>query len=417
MKTLLRSVTSLFLVISFALMLSGCGVVNALKMRMANNGVEPVWPEGAVNVQLPTAYVSDKPYVRAMVNGQHEMLFLVDTGASITLLNDSEKVRSLKLEKGFDLPLSGWGEGKDSSGFQTELNSLSIGGIEFKNFKVAYLPVSQTDYYLSEDEIVYDGVIGHDVLRHFVWTFNRNTQTTTVANRPYQPSASEQKIEMDVFFAKPYIPVNVEFKPGHLVEHEVIIDTGSRHYFKLSSAYLEDNNIEPEITVEAADFGLSGAALHQRFTANHISLGNNQFNKVKVNVIKSDDDDDWWVIGNALLSKQVFTLDYIEEAMYIEGRKETAVASRFNKLGLELRKTKVGDFIVRFIFPNLSAEKSGLKVGDRIVEIDGLEASELSEEQWLDITDTNGAHRICTEARCWNLEAKGVEGYSQFSAE
>ena len=402
----------LSLVLVSILFLSGCGVINALRMRYANTNIEPVWPEHTQEVRLETYYISDKPYIKAKINDEQELLFLIDTGASFTILMDSSKSQAVPLEPGFDLPMRGWGEEEESKGFQSKLDVLEFGGIRYEGLNIAYLPASKTKYFLSEDEVVYDGIIGHDVLRHFAWTFDRSKGETIVRNRPHVKQSSESELDMDVFMLKPSIPVEVHFESGKPIPYDVIIDTGSRHYFKLSTAYMEKYKIKPERTVSALDFGLSGAAKHQRFALPKIKMGDNEFNHVKANIIKGDDEDDWWVVGNALLSKQTFTIDYIREKFYLAPAETSAITSRFNLLGLELRKTLSGSFIVRHVFPELPAQQTGIRVGDRITAIDGIPSKQMSENDWLDVTNTPGKHEICVDAACWQVNAKHIKGYS-----
>jgi len=397
--------------------LTGCDVLNIMRMRYANESAIPNWQNTQNHVQIKTDYISDKPYVKAIVNGKTELKFLIDTGASFTVLKDSQKVKALGLTPGFELRAGGWGDGQASSAFQTELESIDLGGIRFDNFKVAFLPTSKSQYFLSEDEVVYDGVIGHDILRHFSWTFNRQTGETQVSNQAYEIADHHSVLPIEIFLSKLYIPLTIDFGRNQIHEHDVIIDTGSRHYLKLSSSFIPEHDITTNTKITAADFGLSGLAEHQRIAVDEVKIGNNVFGKTKVNLINSDEDDpdDWWVIGNALLSKQTYTVDYFSNKLILDKPYDASKTSRFNLLGLELRKTRQGSFIVRYVFPNLPASNQPIKVGDRISSINGKSATDLTEEDWLDITNTLGTHQIClaeSRNRCFQLDAVPIQGYS-----
>ena len=82
-----------------------------------------------------------------------KLLFLLDTGARFLILMDTPNVKKLNLPRGFDLALSGWGEDGNSQAYQTDITRIDLGGVYFDDMKAALIPVSQTHYYLREDEV------------------------------------------------------------------------------------------------------------------------------------------------------------------------------------------------------------------------------------------------------------------------
>jgi predicted aspartyl protease len=93
----------------------------------------------------------------------------------------------------------------------------------------------------------------------------------------------------------------------------------ARHYFKLSSEYPKANEVKlPNSQVTAADFGLSGNAEHQRVTLPQIDLGDIEISNIKTNIIKTDDEEDYWVIGNATLNQFITTIDYQTSTIYLK---------------------------------------------------------------------------------------------------
>jgi len=402
-------------VILFSLVITGCNVVNVLKLRNANNDVEPIWSHSSNQLNIATDYQGEKPYIYGTVNGVEGFKFLIDTGASFTYLLDTPKVVALNLSKGYELNLGGWGDEKDSLGYQMTMKSLSFGGLEVKNFQGAFLQMSKTKYFESSGELIFDGVIGHDLLRHFVWTFDKNANQVSVSNKPHHAVDDIAGIPFDTFMTKISIEGNIDFGNGHQIEHEFIIDTGSRHYFKLSSQYPKANEVElPSAQVTAADFGLSGKAEHQRVTLPQIDLGNIRINNIKTNIIKTDDEDDYWVIGNATLNQFVTTIDYQTSKLYLRAYDNQPFHSRYNLLGLEVRKLLSGDFLVRYVMPQLPAMASGFNVGDIITQVNGVDAKDISKDEWLSISAKPGTYKLClTSLKCKSLQSQHIKGYSK----
>ncbi len=394
--------------------LTACYVINILKLRNANDDVKPIWQSKSHEMPIKTDYIGEKVFIYGSVNGIDGFKFMVDTGASFTYLFDTPKVKSLKLPQGYELNLTGWGDEQASLGHQTTMTSLKFGEMQVNNFQGAYLQVSKTPYFIDAQELIYDGVIGHDLLRHFVWTFDKKANQVTVANQAHKATKNSQALPFDTFMSKISINGHIRFNAEHNIEHEFIIDTGSRHYFKLSSAYPEENHVSlPTAQVTAADFGLSGKAEHQRVTLPSIQLGEITLNNIKTNIIKSDDEDDYWVIGNAALNQFITTIDYQTDMLYLRPYEDHQFQSRYNLMGLEVRKLLSGNFIVRFVMPNLPAFKAGINVGDVISQVNGIEAKHISKDAWLTMSSTPENYDICLlSSACKKITTQEIKGYS-----
>ncbi|MBT0585985.1 aspartyl protease family protein [Alteromonas oceanisediminis] len=402
--------------------LSGCSVVNQIRMRFENDDLTARWTDKQDTVALPTRYISNKPHVQVAINGEEGFLFLVDSGASITYLMDSPKVANLKLEKGFDLIAAGWGDGDDSTAYQVAVEQLDLSGVSFEGVSMAYLPVSKSPYYERPDEVIIDGVLGHDILKHFVWRFDEKHNQIDISRTAFRPGPNDVAVDFDISMSKLSVPVNIALGGGRVIEHDVLIDTGSRHYFKLNQTYLDEESISLNLpSVEAADFGLSGKAVHQRVTLPGITIGSIHMPNIKTNLIVSDDAEDFWVIGSAALNQYVTVLDYQQNKLFITPYPNHQFSSQFNLLGLELRKITSGHFVVRYIMPDMATAHVDINVGDIITSIGGSASEQLTEDEWLTISDQPGEYEICrlrepdTEQGCFTVVSEPIEGYSNRS--
>ncbi len=408
------------LAIKFILFISmGCETFNSLRMMQVNSEIEPIYADELVNrnqnrLQLESTFLGEKPYIYATVDGV-KLLFLVDTGARFPMLMDSPKVQQMKLNRGFDIALSGWGDEEESQAYQTDIKRIDFGGVYFENVKAAFIPTSKTQYFLRKDEAVYDGVIGHDIMQHFTWEFDKSQNSIVISSEKYIPESNAQYLELSSFFSKISIDGHLTFNSEVTVNESFIIDTGSRHYLKLSSAYPKIHDIKINSTrVRAADFGLSGKTEHDRVTLPKLRLGDIHVENIKVNLIPSDDEDDWWIIGNAFLNQFKTVIDYKNGAFYLVPQK--AFVINYNLMGLELRKVQSGHFVVRFVFPNLPASYTDIQVGDLVTQINGVESSEISLEAYNDISSTIKRQEVCIERanQCFLLETKPIKGFSDF---
>ena len=413
MKTV-KIVTVLLVLFS----LTACEMANYFRLRHANDQNHPIWTADTSAVVLQTQYIGEKPHVRVSVNGQPDFLFLIDTGASLSILLNTPKVRALSLPQLYSLPLQGIGQQSKSQAFGTRVESLSLGGIQFQNFAMAYMPVSMTDYYLREDEALFDGILGHDVLRNYAWQFDKRGERVMVFNNngDIPTNASTVTIDGEVALKRFFIQGSFHVSDNHVIEHELLVDTGSRSDMKVSSAYFVNRDIDiSQPTVRAADFGLSGRHDHQRVTFPQLSLGDLALNDIKVNLMPTDDEDDFWLIGSALISNFVTVVDYPRQQMHFTPYASFPFRSRYNLVGLELRKIHSGNFVVRNVLPDMAAAQFDFDIGDEVVSINNVPAQEISLDDWLDISNGEGAVTVCRKretTECMGMEKQHIRGYS-----
>jgi len=393
-------------------------------MRFANDDIKPTWAEKTDSIALQTRYISNKPHVYLDINGERDFLFLIDSGASISYLMDSPKVVKLNLERGFDLIASGWGDGEDSRAYQVKVKQLKLSGVDFADVSMAFLPVAKSPYYARPDEVLIDGVLGHDVLKHFVWRFDEKQNRIEISNSHYHADAEDIAVDFKISMSKLSIPVQITLGDERVIDHQVLIDTGSRHYFKLNQTYLDEESISLNLpSVRAADFGLSGRAIHQRVTLPSIKIGELEMQNIKTNLIKTDDADDYWVIGSAALNQYVSVIDYMQNKLYLTRYENKQFRSQYNLLGLELRKIATGEFVVRYVMPDMASAAHDVKVGDLITSINDTQSKDITEDEWLNLSNQPGEHEICRirepakEQRCYLATSHHVEGYSTETAD
>jgi predicted aspartyl protease len=415
------SVTKLFWLVIIASVLSGCNFTNTVRMKNANDHLVPNWQENTTEVALQARYIGEKPYIQVAINGQAGFLFMIDTGASMSYLFDTPKVKQLKVKKGYQLKVGGWGDEEDSPVYQTQVKQISLSEVAFYDVNFALLPVTKSLYFLRNDEATYDGVLGHDILKHFSWLFDKADNKIVISRLPYQKLGQEISTEFDTFFSKISIEGQLDFGNSQPIALDFIIDTGSRHYLKIAESLFNEaefSNIsrKNEVThITAADFGLSGRAVHKRIRLTQLSFSGLSLSDVKANLIGGDFEDDNGVIGSALLNQFRFIIDYHSDQIHLIKRPNTAYKTRYNLLGLELRKIRSGEFVVRYIFPDIRNPAVDIKEGDLITKINDKNTQIISQEDWLKLTSEAGTYTICRlreSETCYTLQSKKITGYS-----
>lgn len=413
----------LFLMLSVALLLSGCGIVNKVRLMNANDDLKPRWSTGENGVgqaQPKADFDYAKPYVYALVNGKTKLKMLIDTGSSITMLFDTEKVKSLALVPGYELEIGGNGGSENSRAFQTEIASLALDSVSFSGVNVGYIPISQTQYFLRREQANFDGVIGNDLLRELVWHFDRDQQLVRIYSAlpndaQFQNKlASATRLPFSTFFGKINFPATLFFN-DHQLSRKIVLDTGSRYHLNITSGYFNDDNY-PKPHIVSAGYGLSGLAKHHRVTIPALQIGDLTLENVNTNIIE-DDEDDFWNVGSALLSQFELIVDYPQKQLYFLPRQNQPFKSLFNLTGLELRKLTSGNFVVVFSSPDLPAHKLNYDIGTEINRINGKPAATLRIDDWLQLASQPGEFEFCSIEKgqnnpCKTIQVQHVPGYS-----
>lgn len=386
------------LLLSLSLMLSGCQLFNQIRLINANNGLEPIWQSLEQKSKLDARFHGEQLYVQASINGIDGFTFLVDTGASIPCLSDTPKVKALNLTPEYNFKIGGNGNQDDSPAFAAKVNSFQMGPALFEEMTFCVIPLKTSQYYLREDEALFDGVIGDDLLTFFTMQVDAGNSEVFLFNGDYVASENEQGLAFDKFMGHIYVETEVILPSGEVIEAEMIVDSGSRNYLKLNDELLDRLSVGESKQITAADFGLSGKSEHKRAAVPQFNFGKFQLKDVKANFIYSDDDDDiTFVIGNGILNQFVVTYDYGKEKIWLKETERVQEPSKFNLVGVQLRKTQSGSLVVRNVIPELPAAQYDFSVGDLITKIDNVNTVNISLSQWLSISSTPKNITLCRQ--------------------
>ncbi|MEP0357421.1 retropepsin-like aspartic protease [Paraglaciecola sp.] len=408
---------SIILVASISLSIASCGVINKVRLMNENNDLQTIWNEDDTQANPKADFVYAKPYIYGSIDGVNELKFLIDTGSSISMLFDTQKVKRINLKPGYELIVGGYGGHEYSAAYQTEVNKLSIDSLSFKSVDFGYIPVSETGFFIRPDQVGFDGVIGNDILRDLVWHIDRDSNKVTV-HKTLPASLLKKSIvwtPFDTFFGKISFKAKITFE-DHILERDIILDTGSRYHMSINDAYFHDNDEKafPSPSVQSAGYSLSGLATHHKANTPSVEVESLKFMNVVTNIIQ-EDEDDFWTLGSALLSQYEIIVDYPNMQLGFIAREGQSFKSQYNLVGLELRKLQNGNFIVGYSSPDLPSSSLGFEVGSEINLINGVNAQDISVDQWLELASKEGVFQFClvNTDTCPEVEVFSIEGFSR----
>ncbi len=197
-------------------------------------------PEGAIRVQAThperlNLVTVDAPTVRVEVDGRADLLFLVDSGAAVSLID-----RARARELGLDVrPYAHPGTTRGANGEVVEFDSyVDIDRLEMGSVRVERLRVPVLELEVARHH-GWTGVLGQDVLSLMPVVLDAQRGHLHLLPPDCERPAIEQYLgEQDLgrgawvvveapFRPSPMLPLQVTVAPGSELEFEIEVDTGA----------------------------------------------------------------------------------------------------------------------------------------------------------------------------------------------
>lgn len=306
--------------------------------------------------------------VQASANGV-ERSFVFDTG-SPTLI-------SQELADQLGVTVVGSNTGRDANGqpFTTKiglLDQLTIGGLAFTN-----VPVLIADFRVADpDGCFFDGgVIGSNIFPGSVWHFDGARNLLQIArdagDLPALHEGARAHVSRLYADAYPYAPV-FDYALGEMKDR-ALFDTGSSDTVVLFDRLLGNSQVEQSIVRGSkskgrGSHGVSAAGIGEiddllRFDLDGLTVGDAlpRLPGTTRNAPPS-------LVGLGILDRYDVTLDYPGGRMLLQERDTPAPSTDFPGYALMMRD---GAAEVVQLFDGSAAKKAGLRLGDRVVAIDG----------------------------------------------
>lgn len=330
--------------------------------------------DGGSSAVLPMAYRARHVWLEASVDGHPPAEFVLDTGASITVI-DSAYAESIGLAT--EGELTGAGAGAHGRFRFTRLSTLRAMGSAGEGVEVSgqNVLVAALDPYL---EPAFwrpcAGVLGYDFISRFVLTVDFDERKVVLAEPAgfVYPGAGAA---LPIRFSGG-VPVVTATLDG-AYEGEFRLDVGSGSGIDLHTPFAEKHDLEEKAARVAFDQGggFGGTWERAAIRMKSLRLGPHvvrgpvvHLSKARAGAMASSDYAG--NIGNRILDRFNCTFDYGRKTLYLEPGRRFGEPDRYERFGAQLAKTDAG-ILVGHVIPGSSASEAGLAVGDEIISIAG----------------------------------------------
>jgi len=378
-------------------------------------------------VNIPFKQINNLTFINLKVNDV-DLTFLLDTGVSETLLFslENKEVHFKNVEK---VKFTGLGGSDYIEGIKSTNNKVVIDKdyVDFNH--ELYLILDENFNFSSHVGIPVNGIIGYNFFKNHFTKIDFDKHIITVFNDQFNPEKNFRKFEklpITIEAQKPYITTEVqqtkEFFPA-----KMLLDLGNSDAMWLFPNRIPNFNYNRPNIDDFLGRGFNGDIYGKRSRIHAIKIGNNILQLPIVSMPSAESvqsmnfvQDRVGSIGSDILKRFIIAFDYKNQFFYVKKTSSVNHPFKFNMSGLDIKHdgmkwesdlvkvdlpkpnkenttnetnvySEVSNFQYKFVLKpeysiagvreNSSGFLADIKKGDKLIEINGKNTSDMSLQQ------------------------------------
>jgi predicted aspartyl protease len=362
-------------------MRSLCSILALVSALTAICSCTPV-PMSATRTDLPLQLVNNLVFVSVRVGSSEPLSFILDTGASATVLN-----RTVAERLGLDLHAS---EDARTGGGSVQTASatgvtLSVGSMSLPDVTVVAIDLSGLQAGLGRPV---DGILGYEIFRRYVVAIDYAANTVRLHD-PTEYRMPEKATFLPIVIEDqiPFAQVQLLRPTGDTTDAKVEVDTGQTGAMTLVKPYVDTNQLvaaqQPTVRIRTGAI-LSGGVTAEVVRIAGVRLGRFLVTNPIVNVTPDADGagvsgGTVGLLGGEVLRRFTVTVDYSRSRIILEPNAQLDAPMEFDMSGMSLAALSNSSmYRVRTLIEQSPAADAGVAVGDLLIAIDGTLVRELT---------------------------------------
>lgn len=330
---------------------------------------------GATTATVPFSFVDRRIAVQALVDGRGPFTFVLDSGAGNTM--SARLAAELGLQNERRIRIGGTGAARVPATV-ARVASLELGGVRMTNQR--FIVVDMSEIRKATALPSFDGLIGSELLAHFVVRVDYRTQTLTVTlPSAFSYHGAGTVVPVTLRAGMPFVAASVDGIAGRF-----LLDTGDRMDVTLMEPIIAKDALLARYAPRVATitgWGIGGAVPGYVARAHDVRIGGLDVADplLRLPTVAGGFFTSSHLtgsIGTGVTDRYTLTFDYPRNRLIFE---DPAPPRRdaYDRSGLWLNQGD-GAFDVAAVADGSPAERAGILEGDRIVAVDGTEAAALT---------------------------------------
>ena len=268
--------------------------------------------------EIPFEYRTHQPIVPVSVNGGPAVPFVIDTGASIHVI-DREIAAKAGVDGGTATTMRGGGQAAVDAAFVNGV-TLETAGQAWPEQRAA---IASLGY---PDRKHFAGLLGAPILQRYTVQFAFAARIMRLFDPlGYEPPPGAVLVPFELHEDLPIVRATIDDGRGP-VEARLMVDTGAGTFLDLNRPFVDAHKLTetmPEVSSAQRPAALGGTAPFVYVTARRVTLAGQVFDAPRIGLSRaqsgsSSRSERDGIIGNALLERYVMTVDYRRKTLVLE---------------------------------------------------------------------------------------------------
>jgi len=320
--------------------------------------------------------IDNRIFVNVMINGHGPFHMILDTGAGLAV--SPEVAKKAGLIAGSTREDGGVGE-KSVRAQDTHVRELSVGSLRFSNLECSIIVTDDSPYVFGKVPV--DGFLGSEVFEKYVVRHDyQHRELTFYDPKSYIYSGNGESVP---FERQGNIPVIHATFDG--IDGRFGVDTGARSALILYGPFVADHQLAEKYQPKfqgVSGWGLGGPVRSYMVRSQSLKIGPFELHGLvaRLSLNKSGatvSTSKAGLIGPDVLKQFTFICDYARQRLIFEKNSAFGLRDNYDRAGVWLAQ-KGDAFEVFDVLLGGPAEKAGLKVGDRVLTIDGKDTAQIA---------------------------------------
>jgi hypothetical protein len=266
-----------------------------------------------------------------------------------------------------------------------KFDTIQLGNLSFQDHGGFAIKEDQNHDIMTYLE---DGILGANLMKNAIWQINFRDSIIKVSDKISQFDFIEGAILL------PFKPHSLQKSPDIQVvvnEEDTLdlqFDTGSNKGLKFITDKMASYKVQgrcakltsiPSLTMDAESTELTESYV---INLDSVKIGSKIFKDLPVEIFESTDESliGKGQLGNAFMRHFIVTIDWFSNMIYLYPRTENPLEKQKKSFGLTIGY-RDGAVQIISLYEGSQAEEMELRIGDRVLSIDGKDMTNLSEEE------------------------------------
>ena len=348
--------------------------------------------EGKKRVEIPIEIHNNLVVVPVLLNGMLPLKFIVDTGVRTAILTQKTYTDILNLSYSRKYSIAGPGGEKLIEAYVTSGVDLQLPGVDGHGHALLVL---EEDYLELRNHLGTDvhGVLGYELFSRFVVKVDyKGKMLTLMLPEKLKTGRKYETIPINIEDTKPYVMADVTQGNGEQKRLKFLIDSGASHSMMIEPRSDSTLDIPLNSVSCVVGRGLGGEIRGKTGRIKELALGNFKMSNVIANypdpnsyidTLKLGETFRNGTIGGEVLSRFTIIYNFSAEEIRLKKNADFKKGFYYNLSGITLRAkgTLLNKYEITDIRKSSSSDKAGLKIGDEIISVNGVNTDEINLNQ------------------------------------